>query len=477
MAQMTRMRPIAGVLATALAVALAGPAHAQSVDPQLQQAREAAWAGRTAEALRLVDAYLVQHSDDADALLDRATYLAWSGDYAGAIETLDRRGNDDAAARQLRARILAWDGRRDAAMALSAPAYAANPDDYDAAWTHALAARLGQRPEQAVPALDTVLALKPDAKDSQTLAKIVRLPMYSSVSLPLSRYGDSDDIEIVSYGVDADLRLSDEWRLLAGSGRREHSAPAAGPFAPLNGGDQLDETRTYVGARYSASPKSAFEFALGSTRLSGDNGFSDSDAFGRAQFSHQASDTFAYTLSATRDRVAFSPRALSAGITSNGASASLRWRPTTRDTLNGWIALDDYSDGNTRHMLAVDWRHATYRGPTAIVDLGVQADWLGYSQTPGNGYYSPERYQRIAPTANVYFKFSDEVGLMLSAAVGVQRDETFDNWKRASDVGAVLTVGILTHWQLVGSVGYSERINEFGRYDGTNAGLTLRYRF
>jgi hypothetical protein len=59
----------------------------------------------------------------------------------------------------------------------------------------------------------------------------------------------------------------------------------------------------------------------------------------------------------------------------------------------------------------------------------------------------------------------------------VQRDETFDDWKRASDVGLMLTVGILTHWQLVGSVGYSERINEFGRYDGTNGGLTLRYRF
>ena len=340
-----------------------------------------------------------------------------------------------------------------------------------------MAARLGQRPEQALPALETVLRLKPDAKDSRTLEKVVRLPMYSSVSLPLSRYSDSDDIEILSYGVDADLRLSDDWRLLAGTARREHSAPANGPFAPINGGDQLDETRTYVGARYSASPKAAFEIAIGGTRLSGDNGFSDSDGFGRAQFSYQASDTFAYTLSATRDRVAFSPRALSAGIASNGASASLRWRPGMRDSINGWIAFDDYSDGNNRHMVALDWRHAAWRGPKAIIDLGAQADWLGYSHSPGNGYYSPDRYQRIAPTLNAYFKFSDEAGLMLSAAVGVQRDETFDNWKRASDVSAVLTVGIFTHWQLVGSVGYSERINEFGRYDGTNAGLTLRYRF
>lgn len=474
---MTSLRLGASMLAFAVALAIAGPARAQAVDPQLQQAREAAWAGRTAEALRLLDAYLAQHPDDADALFDRATYLAWNGDYAEAIETLDRSGKDDAAARQLRARINGWDGRREAAMALSAPAYEAAPDDYDNAWTQALAARLGQRPEQALPALDKVLALKPDAKDSLALAKIVRLPLYSSLALPLARYSDSDDIEIASYGIDADLRLSDAWRVLGGSGRREHSAPAAGPFAPINGGDQLDETRTYVGVRYSASPKAAFELAVGSTRLRGDHGFSDSGSFGRAQFSYQASDAFAYTLSAVRDRVAASPRALSLGITSNGASASARWRPGLRDTVAGWVALDDYSDGNTRHMIALDWRHATYRGQRANVDLGAQAEWLGYSRTPGNGYYSPDRYQRIAPTFNAYFKFSEEAGLMLSAAVGVQRDETFDSWKRATDVSAMLTAGILTHWQLVGSVGYSERINEFGRYDGTNAGLTLRYRF
>ena len=230
---MTCMR--LGALAFGLAIAIAGPARAQAADPQLQQAREAAWAGRTGEALRLVDAWLAQHPDDADALLDRATFLAWSGDYAGAIETLDRRGKDDEAARQLRARVYAWDGRRDAAMALSAPAYAAVPDDYDNAWTQAMAARLGQRPEQALPALETVLRLKPDAKDSRTLAKVVRLPMYSSVSLPLSRYSDSDDIEILSYGVDADLRLSDPHRALdrrsreqRGVGINDDPEPAAG---------------------------------------------------------------------------------------------------------------------------------------------------------------------------------------------------------------------------------------------------------
>ncbi len=476
MAQMNSIRTSASALALAIACILSAPAQAQSTD-LLQPAREAAWAGRTGEALRLVNAYLAEHPGDRAALLDQATFLAWSGDYAAAIETLDARGNDDDAARQLRARVYAWDGRRQAAVALSAPTYEANPRDYDAAWTHAFATRLGNRPEQALPALGTVLELKPDGKDSQTLDKIVHLPMYSVLALPVSLYSDSDDIEIRTAGVDADLRLSDAWRLLAGSGQRNHSAPIAGPFAPLNGGNDLDEWRTYVGARYAASPESAFEFTVGHSRLSGDNGFSDGDSFARVQFSRQASDAFAFTLAASRDRVAFSPRALSAGIVSDGASAYLRWRPGMRDTIGAWIAYDDYNDGNNRHLVSLDWRHAIVRSARGNLDLGVQGDWLGYSDNPNNGYYSPDRYQRIAPTLNAYIKLNDEAGLMLSAALGVQRDETFDDWKRASDIGLVLTVGILTHWQFVASAGYSERINEFGRYDGTNAGLTLRYRF
>ena len=63
------------------------------------------------------------------------------------------------------------------------------------------------------------------------------------------------------------------------------------------------------------------------------------------------------------------------------------------------------------------------------------------------------------------------------AAVGVQRDETFDNWKRAADLDAELTLGIFSHWQLVARAAYSQRLNQLGRYEGTTFGLALRYRF
>lgn len=470
-----RRHLIAAATACALATCVA-PAIAQDADIA-QRAREAAWAGNTAEALRLMDQHLAAHPEDRTARVDRARYLSWNGDYAAAIDTLDALGGDDDAARAVRARVMAWAGRRDAALELNAPLYQAAPEDYDNAWTQALAEALGHRPETALPPLATVRKLKPEARDTLSLTKAVRLPLFSSVGLPLSVYTDSDDIEIRGFGGEADLRASDAWRLMGSFARREHSAPATGPFAPVNGGDALDETRAQFGARYSASPDVAVDLWLGRSGLQGDNGFDDDNAIGRLALSHQASDEFGYVLSLDRDRVAASPRSLSLGVMRTGLAANVQWRPTLRDSVAARLGLDDVSDGNNRHTLDAEYRRAVHRGPFANIDLGGQLEFQGNTRDTGSGYYSPDRYVRIAPMVSIYLKLSEEAGLYLSAAVGVQRDETFDSWKRASDFNAELTLGIFSRWQLVARAGYTERLNEFGRYDGRVFGLALRYRF
>ena len=480
MAQVTSPALRRNALALALVCALAPlAAFAQNPTSLDQQAREAAWAGRTSEALHLLDQHLAEHPDDRAARLDRARWLAWSGDYAGALATLDALGGDDDESRGLRARVQAWAGHRDAALALNTPLYQAHPDDYDTAWTQTLAARMGEWPQEALPSLATVQQLKPDAKDTQAIAKVVRLPLYSYVGMPASVYEDSDDIEIRSIGLEANLRVSDQWRVLVDAVERTHEAPIAGPFAPLSvfGGDSIDERRIGLGARVAISPGAALEAWAGRSELDFANGPDDGATIGRVAFSHQASDDVSYTLTADRDRVAISPRALSYDLMRNGVSADMRWTPTLRSVLSVRLAGENYSDDNRRRAANIDYRHALHRGSKANVDLGVQGEWLGYSHDPGHGYYAPDSYRRIAPILSSYIALGPEAALYVSAAVGVQRDETFDSWKRASDVGAELTLGIFSHWQLVASAGYSERLNEFGRYTGKSFGLRLRYRF
>ena len=472
-----RHRALAAAIAFAIGCATL-PAIAQDPAALLQQAREAAWAGRTGEALHLIEKHLAEHPDDRSAHLEQARWLAWRGDYAGAVQALDALGGDDDEARALRARVMAWAGRRDAALMLNAPLYQAKPDDYDTAWTQSLAERLGERPELALPALATVQRVQPESKDTLALAKAVRLPLYSSIGVPAAMYEDSDDIEIRNWGLSGDLRVGDAVRLLADVMDRSYEAPSTSPFAPaFGGGDTVDETRIGIGARVAATPGIAFEASVGRSELEFDNGPNNGETIGRLLFTQRATDTFGYGLGYVRDRVAYSPRSLSLGIMRNSGTADLRFTPTLRDTIAVQLGADNFSDGNHRHAVNADWRHAIVRNGTANVDLGVQAEWLGFTDQPNTGYYSPDNYRRIAPVMSSYIALGPEAALYASVAIGVQRDETFENWKRASDVGLDLTLGIFSHWQLVASGAYTERLNEFGRYTGTSFGLSLRYRF
>jgi hypothetical protein len=266
-------------------------------------------------------------------------------------------------------------------------------------------------------------------------------------------------------------------RLLADVVERTHEAPAAGPFGPLLGGDRIDETRIGIGARFAASPDVAVEIWGGRSELDIANTADDGANIGRLKLSHRATDDVAYSIGFERDRVAYSPRVLSLDVMRNGLAFDLAIAPTLRDTITVHVGADHFSDDNDRRAVSADWRHAVYRGGKANIDVGVQGEWLGYSEDPGTGYYSPDNYRRIAPVVSSYIALGPEAGLYLGAAVGVQRDETFENWKRATDASAQLTLGIFSHWQLVASAGYSERLNEFGRYEGTSFGLQLRYRF
>ncbi|KGI79080.1 hypothetical protein [Oleiagrimonas soli] len=484
MAQMTHRRRASAraaalgraTLLTAFALACTLPltaVRAQSAVPY-QPALSAAWDGHTAKALRLIDVYLAAHPNDHAAQLDRARFLAWMGAYAKADDALAKFGANDQEALALRARVLAWAERRHAALAINAPLYAADPSDDDNAWTQALILRQGEWPQQALPALATVQADKPDDKDTNDLAKAVRLPLFSWVGLTPSLYSDSDHIEIRTLDLDSSLWLADRWRLLADVTRRRHSAPFGGPFAPLLGDNHVDEDRIGSGLRFAPSPDIALELWLGNSRIDNGRG-GENETIGHLLFSQYASDAFRYTITADRDRVDASPRALT--VMRNGLAVDLSWTPTLRDRIDAHIAHDDFDDDNRRASALVSYARAVYRGERATLDLGVQGETQHNSLNTDNGYYSPDRYRRYAFTASSYISISDEVGLSLSTALGQQRDETFSQWKRAFDISGALTVGIFTHWQLVGRAGYSQRLNQFGRYIGSNVGLELRYRF
>lgn len=403
--------------------------------------------------------------------LEEAQTLAWRGDYAGALRILDTQGVDNVKERALRARVLAWAHRHQAALTLNTPLYKQSPTDYSIAWTQALALSQTYLPEKAIAPLQRVQALKPDAGDTHLLARVVRLPLFSSFGAGASLYSDSDNIAIHQRKAEANLRLSDRLTLAVNAAQQRISANLGSEFAPLTGGTTATELSATAGLDYAVTADTRVGFQAGSSRV---DALGSSD-IGNAYVQQYLNDQLAWTLDFTRARLAVSPRALA--VLGNTTSLQALWRPSIDNTLDATLGHTNLSDGNQQNRLQAIYRHRVYSSPVALIDVGAIADIQQFSHVTNYGYYSPSFYRRVEPMVSGYFNLHPGVGLYMSAALGVQRDDTFRGWKRAADLNAELTVGIYGHWQLVSWAAWSQRLNQLGQYHAASVGIDLRYRF
>lgn len=407
---------------------------------------------------------------DTAAIIQKVQELAWHGNYAAAIELLDKLP-DTPKTIAVRARVLAWAGYRIQALAINGPLYQTAPNDYYLAWTQALAESSSFWPQQALSAYGRARRLRPKSPDTRTLALAVRLPLFSSVGLGYEHYQDSDSIRIDSATGRGRLRITNLLQMLVKVGHARYSAPEDGPFAPVFGGSTAYEDRSLLGLGYALTPDTRFNVLLGSSYVP----HLGNVMIGQAIIDQRANDAFHWRFDLTRDRITVSPRSLD--VVANTAGLTGTWRPTMRDTLIARLKAGHFDDGNNHYSLTPTWRHATIRNGTVMLDLGLTGYWEHNSKNTYNGYYSPNSYERIEPFASAYFNLGPEAGLYVAAATGIQHDETFRNWKQASDFNADLTIGIFTHWQLVADAAYSERFNQLGSYHATSFGIQLRYRF
>jgi hypothetical protein len=180
-----------------------------------------------------------------------------------------------------------------------------------------------------------------------------------------------------------------------------------------------------------------------------------------------------YTLGFERDRVAYSPRALSLGIMRNSGYADLRYTPTLRDNIAVRLASDNFSDSNRRHAVTADWRHAVYRGTQAYVDVGLQGDWLGLLRRSWQRLLQPRQLPPHRAGVSSTSRSGPERRCMSARSACSATKPS--NWKRASDQRST-DAGIFSHWQ-------SWRARRTANASTSSAvqrhsfGLQLRYRF
>lgn len=472
MAQMTRL------LLLGLTLVLLPCAHAATPEaPELQAARENAWAGRTDAAVAAYKRHLAEHPEDRATWLELIKTEGWRGNSPDALDQLaDYRVHfgEDRAYLQLRARSLAWLGKTTPALAITHSLLADEPEDLDALTTRAIALQAANRPREALATLAEIRRLRPAARETADLARLLETPQRSSVSTHVDYSRDSDAVKILNWGVEGEAVLSPETRLQAGSDWQRLRAPSDSGLDNVTGARQADYRNVWVGGVHRFSPQLAADLRAGGA----DASQAGKDVLWRGGLDARLSDQWWLRPEVSHDYFVVSPRSVSLGVERDRARLLGRWTPDTRYTTDGELAFDRLSDGNRRWEVNLAPRRAMWRTQRVNIDLGVSARWFGFSDDLANGYYDPQHYQRYAVTGFSYWKINDNNGISLAASLGVHKDNTQNNFKFGGDLVVQGFFGIFDDWYLRVYASLLDNTREnSGAYRGGLFGLALTRRF
>jgi len=442
----------------------------------LGTARVNIWSGCYRQGLAAYRDYLDKYPDDRPAWLEFAQAQIWTGDYAAAQKTLDRyqaRFGQDDIFRARQARLLVRAGRPEAAERINAPLLAADPDNYYLHLTHTLILRDHRQPTAARDSLAELRRLQPDSRDTRDMTRFVLTPQRSNIEGRFYYSHDSDHIQVLRSELIGTAFLHPQFSLLAGGSWEQLRAKTGSGFETTAGKGTIADTTGWGGFRYRIQPLIGIDGRVGAGSVQNGRDF----WLFQGGVDLDPHDRFSARLQYDRKLYSVSPRSVSLGILSNGATLDLNWRPTFRTTVIGQGGYADLSDGNRRWEAIFSPRYAVMRTTKFNLDLGLLGWWIGYAKDLNNGYYDPSLYQRYAGLALGTWKISDDDLVAFNLSLGEQRD-TFDNkFTFGTDVYVEGTFGLYRDWMLKVGSGYTDRSRSSGAYDAWSGTISLMRRF
>ena len=444
------------------------------LDVTLNYARVSAWAGDTNNAVIEYRNYLASRPDAADVWLELARAESWRGNYASASDALsvyrEKFGESPAYLREL-AGVMAGGGRPARAQEMLTPLLAAAPDSYELNLTRTMALARQQRSREAFDALATLRTLAADPKSLRAAERVLRVELASSAEPRFSMYSDSDRLGVQRFTPGVTLALPTGTRI-SGVYERTRLESAVG-----SGLEQVNGHSTALVEQLTAG----LAQKIGRVSLGGHLGQASVD--GRERMTYGAAvqvralDTLFIAAERTEGLFVVSPRTVGLGITQASSHLQADWTLGMRYHVAVDATDQKLSDGNERIEMTVSSRRAIARRAGFNLDLGVSAYRLETSRDLNNGYYDPRRYEYYALTALPYFKVSENVGVSLTMAGGVQRDTT-SSFQFGGTIGGEATFGIYAPWlfKINGSGTMNQRL-ESGGFRGFGAGVALVRRF
>lgn len=443
----------------------------------LALARIDSWTGASDASVAGYRAYLKRQPNDKTALIELIKVEGWRGNYADALDLLDdyrQRFGEDRTWREQRARALAWVGKPTPALATAAELLKEDAKNSDALTTRIVALQADQRPREALAELDRLATLIPPGKELADLTRFVKTPLRSSITLAGDFSKDSDEVRIQRWTLAGEYVMNPETRLIMGLGWQPLKANPGSGLENSDGSERARYRSGWLGVKHRFSPGVAGDVEVGAASVDGNGNFGTY----RAGLEFRPTDEWWLRPELARDLFAVSPRAASVGVKREMFRLSGRWTPDARWIADATAAYADLSDDNRYWELGIAPRRAILRAEKWNMDLGVSARWFGYDKDLNNGYYDPSLYQRYAVTHFTYWKRDDNNGVSLALSLGVQKDNTMDNFKFGGDAVVEGYFGIWDDWFLRAHTSLLHNVRgTTGAYRGYDVGFALTRRF
>ncbi len=419
--------------------------------------------------------YLKIHPENGDAWIELAKAESWRGNYGAALQALSTyrvRFGETTVYSQTFAAVMAGGGRPTRAEDVVTPLLAQTPDDLQLNLTRTIALAMQHRPREAYSSLETVQRLAPASRDTRDAERVVRTLLASTVEPTFTAYSDSDRLQIQRFAPRGTVALASGTQISAGYDRTKLSARKGSGLDSIDGSDSTDYQQAWVGGAQK----------LGAFTLDGQAGYAKPGPRELVTYSvgisARASDSFQFSLQRSSGAVVISPRTVSMGLTQIAHRLQVQWAPTLQSMVAFDAQVQDFSDGNRRVEWTIAPRRSFARTAGFNLDLGLSAYRLETEQDLAHGYYDPQRYEHYALTAFPYFKFTENIGLSMSTAVGPQRDSYSPAFRFGGTISGEATFGIYEPWVLKvnGSASMNRRL-ESGAFRGLGGGIVLVRRF
>jgi predicted Zn-dependent protease len=445
-------------------------------DTTLAFARVSAWSGDTDEAVNQYERYLAVHPETEDAWIELARAESWRGNYGGAVHALNAyrgRFGDTPVYAKTYAAVMAGAGRPGRAQDIIAPLLAQTPSSLELNLTRTIALAMQRRTREAFSSLETVRELAPASRDTRSAERIVRTMLSSTVEPAFSVYSDSDHLQLERFTPRGTFAFATGTQISAGYDRARLSARRGSGLDSPDGSSSVDFEHSWVGAAQK----------FGAVTIGVQGGYAKTLAQELVTYEAgatvRASDSLEFSVHRQSGAVVISPRTVGMGLNEIGHRVQMQWAPTLQTVVVVEAQVQDFSDGNRRIEVTASPRRSFARTAGFNLDLGVSAYRLSTSYDLADGYYDPKRYEHYAFTAFPYFKISENVGLSLSTALGLQRDYARARaFQFGGTVSGEATFGIYEAWVLkvTGSGSLNGRL-ESGAFRGMNTGVVLIRRF